>query len=407
MAEVFDPLSREFAQNPYPFYTSVRAARKPTYLPNMDAQLLARFDDVDQAARNPRMVRSNQLLTDETTRKKQQQERNWHDMPNHERFVQFSMLETDGEVHRRLRMLVLRNFSKALIEKQRHMIQVHVDHLLDELLQQREFDFIDDFAAKVPGHVIGQVLGVPAEDCPRLRTWSEEIVQFFDVDRTPEDKTIAETATTNFYEYLSELIAARRKEPRDDLLTVMVRAQAHGRMNETELVSTAMLILAGGHGSTIDVLGNGMLAFFSFPDQLALLRNDPALIHTAVQEMFRYDSPLPFFHRYASEQITIGGEPYPVGTKFGLLYAAANRDPEAFTDPDNFDITRTPNRHLAFGRGAHLCLGNNLARLDMEIVFLTLLRRTAKIKQLEDNPEFRPGLSARGLKSLRVKLTPT
>jgi cytochrome P450 len=405
MLQDFDPLSAAFAQDPYPIYASLRNNPTPFYFSNIDAHLLSRFDDVDQAARNPRMLRSNETFTDEATRRKQQQERNWHDMPNHERFVQFSMLETDGEVHRRLRMLLLRSFSKTLIAKQRDMIQIHVDHLLDELLEQGEFDFVEDFAAKVPGHVIGQVLGVPAEDCPQLRTWSEEIVQFFDVDRTPEDKLLAETAATQFYEFLSGLIAERRKTPRDDLLTVMVQAQAEGQMSETELVSSSLLVLAGGHGSTIDVLGTGMLAFFNFPGQLQLLREDPGLIHSAVQEMFRYDSPLPFFHRYASEEVTICGQAYPIGTKFGLLYGAANRDPAVYSDPDNFDITRVPNRHLAFGRGAHLCLGNNLARLDMELVFLTLLRRTETIEQIEVDPEFRRGISARGLKSLRVRTT--
>jgi len=400
----FDPTSREFTQNPYAIYAQLRRFGEPVFFEPMRAWLVGRYDEVDMLVRNPNMVRSLEGIVSDQERREQQRARNWHDMPSHERFVQFSLLETDGEVHRRLRMLVLRDFSRALIEQQRSMIQAHVDHLLDELLVCREVDFVNDFAARVPGHVIGRVLGVPAADGPQLRVWSEQIVQFFDADRTDADKQVAERATTELYQYLAEQIEFRRARPQDDLLSTLVRGQQAGRMNETELISTAILILAGGHGSTIDVLGTGLLGLLRFPEQMANLRQDPALIHTAIQEMFRYDSPLPFFHRFAREDVEVLGRAFSAGTKFGLLYGSANRDPARFPDPDRFDIERDPNRHLAFGRGAHLFLGNNLARLDMEIVFLTLLRRTRSIELLEDEPRYRPGLASRGLESLAVRL---
>jgi len=215
---------------------------------------------------------------------------------------------------------------------------------------------------------------------------------------------LAEQATTEFYHYLLVLIAQRRKQPKADLLSTLITAQNAGEISETELISTCMLVLMAGHGSTIDVLGSGMLALLRHPEELLRLRENPSLIHTAVQEMFRYDSPLPFFHRYASEELEFLGQRYPVGTKFGLLYGSANRDAAYFPDADRFDITRAPNRHLAFGRGAHLCLGNNLAKLDMEIIFLTLLKRVRSIECREDNPVFKRGLSARGLTSLPVSL---
>jgi cytochrome P450 len=265
-------------------------------------------------------------------------------------------------------------------------------------------DFVADFAAHVPGHVIGSLLGVPDEDCPQLRIWSEDIVQYFDADRTEDRKQLAERATTEFSEYLVALIAERSKQPRDDLLSTLVRARDAGEMNESELISLAMLILAGGHGSTIDVLGNGMYALLKNPEQLAKLRSNPALIHSAVQEMFRFDSPLPFFHRFASKDVEVMGKTYPRGTRFGLLYGSANRDQMQFPDADRFDISRNPNRHVAFGRGAHLCLGNNLARLDMEIVFLTLLRRIQSIELTSDEVVYKPGLSARGIRQLPLRV---
>ncbi len=403
---MFDPLSKEFAQDPYAVYDRLRQSPEPVFFAPMDCHLLSRYEDVEGTARSPVMVRSLEMIADEDTVREQQRQANFHDMPNHERFVQFSMLESDGEVHRRLRMVVLREFSKAFIEQHRAMVQNYVDSLLDEVLQKESIDFLEDLAAQVPGHIIGKILGVPDEDCPQLRTWSEDIVQYFDADRTQENKNRAEKATSEFYEYLSLQIEERRKAPREDLLTTLVKAQQSGELNETELVSTGLLILAGGHGSTIDVLGTGMLALIEHPAQLARLRSKPALAHTAVQEMFRYDAPLPFFHRYASEDVEVMGHAYPKGTKFGLLYGAANRDPLAFPDADIFRIDRVPNRHVAFGRGAHLCLGNNLARLNMEIIFKSLLARVEHFELISENPEFRPGLSSRGLVSLPLRLRP-
>lgn len=400
---MFNPLTREFAQDPYPVYEQLRRSTEPVFFEPMGCYLLSRYVEVEGTARNPLMVRSLETFADEETQREQQRQANFHDMPNHERFVQFSMLERDGEVHRRMRMVVLREFSKALVEKHRQMIETHVSSLIDNILAKQTIDFVEELAAQVPGHVIGKILGVPDEDCHQLRIWSEDIVQYFDADRTQENKDRAERATTEFYDYLHHLIEARRTEPRDDLLTILVRAEQSGELNETELVSTCLLILAGGHGSTIDVLGTGMLALLKHPDQLQRLRTNPEITSNAIQEMFRYDAPLPFFHRYASQDVEVMGQRFSAGTKFGLLYGSANRDPATFPEPDTFIVDRTPNRHVAFGRGAHLCLGNNLARLNMEIIFKLLLSRTSEIGLLAE-PEFRLGLSSRGLISLPLYL---
>jgi len=403
---LFEPHSNAFAKNPYSFYADLRQLDEPYFYEDADAYLLSRYVDVEGAARNPALVRSLEAFMDPETVKAEQRARNWHDMPNHERFVQFSLLERDDDTHFRLRVIVLRALSRRFVEQQRSMIEAYVDQLLDQLLQQKEFDFIADLASHVPGHIIGHLLGVPDEDCPALRVWSENIVQFFDVGRTEEHKLLAENATTEFYLYLSGLIADRRKNPKEDLISSLVAAQDAGEMNEAELISTCMLILAAGHGSTIDVLGSGMHALISHQDQMRLLRQAPGHIQMAVQEMFRFESPLPFFHRYASEELVFNGKTYPRGTKFGLLYGSANRDPDQFPDADRFDVNRDPNRHVAFGRGAHLCLGNHLSRLDMEVIFLGILRKTRHIELSGPEPTYKQSLSARGPESLRVALTP-
>ena len=374
---MFEPLSTAFAKNPYPFYEDLRELDEPYFYNDADAYLLSRYRDVEAAARNPTLVRSLEAFMDPATINAQQRSRDWHDMPNHERFVQFSLLERDGATHFRLRVIVLRALSRRLVEQQRGMIQTYVDQLLDQLLQHRAFDFVTDLASHVPGHIIGHLLGVPDEDCPQLRIWSENIVQFFDAGRTPAHKLLAESATTEFYFYLSDLITDRRNKPKEDLISSLVAAQDADEMSESELISTCMLILAAGHGSTIDV-----------------------------QEMFRFESPLPFFHRYASEALILTGQHYPKGTKFGLLYGSANRDPDQFPNADRFDITRHPNRHVAFGRGAHLCLGNHLSRLDMEVIFLSILRRTSHVELSGPDPTYKQSLSARGPELLPVVLTP-
>ena len=187
-------------------------------------------------------------------------------------------------------------------------------------------------------------------------------------------------------------------------MSAMIEAERAGLMTHDELIATIMQILHAGHGSTIDVLGSGMVALLDHPDQAALLRAQPNLMPQAVQEMFRFAAPLPFFHRYASEDLTICGRDWPKGTLFGLLYASANRDPEAFADADRFDVTRRPNVHLAFGAGVHVCLGNNLARLNMETLFTALLARAPGMAV--DGPvRWKQGLQAHGPLSLPVRLT--
>ncbi|MEE4012574.1 cytochrome P450 [Roseibium sp. FZY0029] len=402
----FAPLSDAFAQNPYPFYAALRGRKGLTYFEDFDIWLAARFDDVSEIVQNGKMVRSMDHIADAEEIEAMKRAQNWHDMPHHSRFVQFSLLDSDGEVHDRLRKQVFKLFTPVMVGKLRDDIQAYVDRLFDSLADRSEIDFIEDLSAHVPGHIIGRVLGVPDEDCPQLRVWSENIVQYFDIDRTDARKELAESNTTEFYYYLQSLKAERERAPKDDLLSLMIEAERAGQMNEDEFISTAMLILMAGHGSTIDVLGSGMHALLKFPDELQRLRQDPSLMKTAVQEMFRYESPLPFFHRYSTEDMTVCGDDYPRGTKFGVLYGSANRDPAQFPDADRFDAGRSPNWHIAFGRGAHFCLGNHLARLDMDIIFSTLLRRFKSIDLAQENVSYKRGLSVRGPEALRLTWQP-
>lgn len=399
----FDPLSRSFSQDPYSVYKAMREADGPIYYEDHDMWLLSRYRDVAAIATNPKMVRSLDGIESEEDAAERQRRANWHDMPYHERVVQFSLLDSDGEIHRRLRRQVFGEFTTAAVAAHEPFVQRIVDGLLDNLEGRSDIEFIEDFAAHVPGLVIGHILGAPAEYAGQMRLWSEQVVRFFDVDRTDEKKQIAETATREFYDFLVDLKADRQKRPQDDLISKMIADEAAGHYSQDEFISTCMLILMAGHGSTIDVLGSGMHTLLKHPDAIQTLRERPEALPTAIQEMFRYEPPLPFFHRHATEEAEIQGRVFPEGTTFGLLYGAANRDPAQFDDPDTFRIDRDPNRHVAFGMGAHLCLGNNVARLNMRVIFEALLGRYADISLADDNVVYKRGLSVRGPEALHIR----
>ncbi|WP_103173107.1 cytochrome P450 [Paracoccus sp. SY] len=399
MTAHFDPAQPGFGKDPWPHYARLRATPG---LPDWQGfRLASRFDDVRAIASDRRMVRGTAFLPPEERRRIQMAE-NFHDMPFHERFVQTSMLELDGPDHDRLRRAVFPFFTKTRLESLRPFVTGWADAALDRLIPQGRFDFIADLAAHLPGQVIGHLIGTDPALAPQMTLWSEETVSYFDVSRrTPDRKARAEDAVRLFHDALQDLHAARKARPGDDLMSAMIGAEDAGLLTHDELIATVMQILHAGHGSTIDVMGSGLHALLAHPDQIARLRADPGLMPLAVQEMFRFAPPLVFFHRHASEDLAICGQDWPRGTTFGLLYASANRDPDAFPDPDRFDVGRRPNLHLAFGAGPHVCLGNNLARLNMEVLFTALLDRTESIR-IDGPVAWKSGLQAHGPLSLPI-----
>ncbi|MFD0915638.1 cytochrome P450 [Pseudahrensia aquimaris] len=398
----FDPLSPAFAANPYAFYAKLREAEGLVWFEQLGMYIAARHADVVAITTNPACVRSLTGFASEEELRTAQRAANWHDMPYHERVVQFSLLDSDGPVHRRLRKLVFGSFTAMAVEGLDAVVRPFVNELLDGLEHRESFDFTNDFAVHVPGFLIGYLLGAPREDAEQLRVWSEQVVKFFDVDRSDALKIKAEKATREFYHYLEDLMREREKAPRYDLISKMLEDKKAGHYSQDEFISTCMLILMAGHGSTIDVLGSGMNTLIDHPDAWTELKAAPEKLPSAIQEIFRTEPPLPFFHRHATQDIEVAGRVFENGTTFGLLYGGANRDAAAFTQPDVFDIRRTPNRHLAFGQGAHLCLGNNLARMNMRVVFECLLQRFSGF-ELVGGVEWKRGLSVRGPVALQVR----
>ena len=398
----FRPFSSEFARDPYAVYARMRNECPIYYFEEWELYLLSRYEDIAALVNDPGLVRTlDHLMSEEQLQEKRLAEK-WDDTPKLSRYIRISMLDSESDIHDRLRKLVFRMFTPVRVHLLRDLIQQYVDSCIDQIIEQGQMDFIEDFVASIPGFIIGKLLGVPESERAQLRIWSENIVQVFEPERTAEQIKLAEDTTGDFANYLVELAEQRRVEPEQDLISELIRAKLEGKLSEDEFISTCMLILMAGHGSTIDASGNGMLALLKHPQQLAKLRHSPELITTAIQEMFRYDPPLPYFHRFALEDMQYKGMKFAKGTKFGVLYASANRDPAQFNQADAFDIARQPNRHLAFGIGAHFCLGNHLARLNMDVIFSSLLARMPNLRLETDLPEYRIGLTSRGLKSLPV-----
>ncbi|MDO5631180.1 MAG: cytochrome P450 [Paracoccus sp. (in: a-proteobacteria)] len=400
---LFDPAAPDFGENPWPAYAALRDQPGLYWHDPFGGWLAARFADVQAIATDRRMVRSAAVFLPPDQVRQMQRQANFHDMPFHERFVQTSMLEIDGPDHDRLRRAVFPFFTRTRLESLRPAIAATADALIRDLLPRGRIDFIADLASDLPGRIIGRLIGVPDEDSRQMTGWSEDVVSYFDIDRTAEKKARAEQATVLFHDYLVCLRDERITRPRDDLMTALIGAESRGDLRGDELIAAVMQILHAGHGSTIDVLGSGLHALLTHPDQMQRLRDDPALMPLAVQEMFRWAAPLPFFHRYASVDLTVAGRDWPQGTKFALLYASANRDPAAFPEPDRFDVARSPNRHIAFGGGPHVCLGNNLSRMNMEAIFTALLAQTSRIT-LDGPVIWKSGLQAHGPTSLPITL---
>ncbi len=248
------------------------------------------------------------------------------------------------------------------------------------------------------------MLGVPPADRGLLRPWSSAITGMFELNPTEDTARRAVLASEEFSAYLRELIAVRRRDPGEDLISALIAAHEDGdRLSEQEMVSTCVLLLNAGHEATVNTTTLGWLTLFRHPGQLALLREDPARLRDAVEEMLRYDTPLQMFERWVLDDIEVGGTVIPRGSEIALLFGSANRDPARFTAPDRFDVTRPAdgNRHLTFGAGIHYCLGAPLARLELAASFGTLLRQAPGLT-LAAEPRWRPGYVIRGVEELLV-----
>jgi len=297
--------------------------------------------------------------------------------------------------------------SKAFTPKRVAELEPRIRTIIDELLSEPrdEMDVIADFAVPLPAIVIAELLGVPPEDHPRFKAWSTELISLIGGEGGAElNFARAQTAIDALMEYLGEIVAKRRREPADDLISAMLHAQQeHDALTDTELLATSNLLLIAGHETTTNLIGNGLLALLRNPDQLERLRADPSLMPSAVEELLRYDSPVQATVRVTREDVEIGDHTISKGAVVVCVIGSANRDPEVFEQPDRLDLGRVDNRHLSLGFGVHFCLGAPLARLEGQLALGALIERFPDMKLAKEDVEFRKHPILRGLTSLPVR----
>ena len=392
-------VTREFKADPFPFFARMRATQPVCCVTLPDgrlAWLIARYDDVLAALKDRRFAKDRtKALTAEQLRKQP-----W--IPGFAKPLTRSMIDLDEPDHPRLRNLVQKAFTPAMVDRLRERIQAICDRLLDQLEGKHSMDLVHDYALEVPLTVIVELMGIPGTDRRRFHHWTKALMK----PPTKLNMIRAVPSLMAFMRYLRRLFRELRTKPQPGLLTALVQVEEAGdHLSEDELLAMAFLLLIAGHETTVNLIASGTLALLQHPDQLELLLNDASISRSAIEELLRYTNPLESAtERFAREDVTIAGVTIPRGSLVLAAIASANRDDSQFQNPDRLDLKREPNRHLAFGHGPHFCLGAPLARLEGQIAIPTLFRRLPQLRLAVPAEELRwratPVL--RGLESLPV-----
>jgi cytochrome P450 len=394
---LFNPLAPEFIRDPYPHYERLRST-DPMHLTPHGMYLASRHAEASLVLRDKRFGK------DFVERSKRRYGPKIMEEPVF-RSMSHWMLQQDPPDHARLRGLVVKAFTARRVEDMRPRIQQVVDETLDRIAARGHMDLIEDFAFRLPVTIICDMLGIPEDHREAFYSGSRNGGRLLDpVPLSPAEIAEANAGNAMAQMYFQQLFELRRKNPGDDLTTQLVQAEEDGsKLSNEELSANIILLFGAGHETTVNLIGNGLLALHRNPDQLALLKANPALITTAIEEFLRYDSSVQMGARVTLEDIDdLGGRKIPKGETVLCLLGSANRDPAVYPDrPDRLDITRPDVRPLSFGGGIHFCLGAQLARIEAEVAIATLLRRLPDLR-LDDaeNPEWRPTFVLRGLKTL-------
>jgi cytochrome P450 len=363
-----EKLTPEFYADPYPTYRALREHEPVKLMPN-GCYFLTRYDDLVSAYKNTRLFSSD---------KKKEYAPKYGESPLYEHHTT-SLVFNDPPAHTRVRRLIMGALSpRAIAEMEPNLIAL-VDRLLDSIAAQGRFELIGDFAAAIPVQVIGNLLDVPTRERGPLREWSLAILGALEPVISAEAFARGNQAVTDFLGYLEILVARRRANPGNperDVLTRLIQGEDNGeRLSERELLHNCIFLLNAGHETTTNLIGNGLVALTANPAQKQRLIDHPELTRTAVEEILRFESSNQLGNRITTGELEVGGVAIAAGTPVTLCIGAANRDPAHFSDPENFDIARAPNRHLGFGTGAHQCAGMALARLEGAVAISRFLAR--------------------------------
>jgi cytochrome P450 len=320
------------------------------------------------------------------------------------------LMENEPPEHTRMRRLLAGAFARGHVERMGPRIETLADAMLDDLEGDlragRPVDLLARYAEPMPVFVIADLLGVPREDHVRLRDWSQAIVHMYEQGVGDDVREAAVIASREFADYVREVVALRRAEPGEDLVSDLIAEERDGEnLSDDELVATVVLLLNAGHEASVNVFGNGMHALLSHPDQQARVTSGEVSAATALEELIRFDAPLQMFERTATADVEVAGTTVRAGEVVACLMGSANRDPEVFERADAFDVGRDPNPHVGFGMGLHFCLGAPLARVELEITVRRLLERFPTLALTGVAPR-RPTWVLRGYQSLEVTLQP-
>ncbi|WP_031516560.1 cytochrome P450 [Streptomyces sp. NRRL F-5123] len=404
--DVFTPRDPDFVADPYPAYQELRAAGRALWFEPTRQWLIPNHDDVSALLRDRRLGRTY------LHRYSHEDFGRTPPPPELEPFTVLNdngLLDLEAPAHTRIRRLVAKAFTPRRVEELAPVVQRLADELVGALRAEGGGDLHAAVAEPLPVAVIAEMLGIPAADRPLLRPWSAGMTAMYELNPGPDAARAAVTASEEFSAYLRELIAARRTEPGDDLISALIAVHDDGDvLSEQEMVSTCALLLNAGHEATVNTTALGWLHLFRHPGQLRLMAQaaaapSPAGLADGVEEILRYDTPLQLFERWVLDDIEVGGTVIPRGSEVALLFGSANRDPARFDDPERFDVTRPAagNKHVSFGAGIHYCLGAPLARLELAASFGAFLR-DAPGMTLVAEPSWRPNYVIRGVRELLV-----
>jgi len=385
----------DFFDDPYRYYAALRE-QAPVHELEEGAVFLTRYEDVVALYRDARA----------SSDKKVEFRPKFGDSPLYQHHTT-SLVFNDAPLHTRVRGLLMGALNQRAIARMEAGVVMLVARLLDEMQERAQVDFVEDFAARIPVEVIGNLLDVPRDERGPLRAWSIAILSGLEPRPTPEMLERGNRAVTDFVAFLESLIRERTENPGDpdaDVLTRLIQGEKDGtRLSAAELHHNCIFLLNAGHETTTNLIANGMWLLLRYDAEMRRLRKDPGLIPSAVEEMLRYEGPIQLNNRRLTAPLELGGKRLAEGTFVTLGIGAANRDPAQFADADRFDVGRKPNRHVAFGHGEHACAGMNVARMEARIAFDALLKRFPHIAAA-GVPERDRRIRFRGFRKLPVSV---
>ncbi len=404
---VFDEqlLSPAYVQSPYATYDALRSTYPVYWCEKWNAWLITRYDDAVAILRDHEGFSNRGRYTEYLSVLTQEQQDQLTYLRHH--YEHGGLVQSDPPNHTRLRKLIGGAFTPRIVEQMRDLVKQITGELIDAFEHESTVELVHAFAFALPAMVIAGVLGVPAEERDMFKKWSSDIQRFLGSGQVRFDYALdAQDAWKNMNGYFTELLAQRRKTPRNDLVSALAAAHEDGeRLTDDELIRTCGALLIAGHETTTNLICNGVWLLLTHPDQARMLRDDPTLYGSAVEEFLRFESPFQAIPRTVTKDVTIRDQPLAAGDLVYVMLGAANRDPQRFDDPHRLDIRRTNNRHVAFGYGVHFCLGSALARMEAPIAISALFDRLPSIALDPDAPPvWKVSMGQRGMERFLLKL---